>query len=56
MNSCRNCENAVFDQVFGEYKCSVSKTRIYYPDLHFNCPDWKKGEPKESKEVEDETD
>lgn len=55
MNNCKNCGNSVFDQVFGEYKCSVCGTRIYYPDLHINCSDWKKGEPVESKEDRDES-
>lgn len=51
MNNCKNCGNSVFDPVFGEYKCSKTNARIYYPDLHIHCTDWKKGEPIESKET-----
>lgn len=48
---CTACENAIFDPVWGEYKCS-KKQRNVKPELDADCPDYKEGKPKESKVVE----
>ena len=37
MNNCTNCANAIFDEVWGEYKCAISQHRIYDVDAHANC-------------------
>lgn len=38
MNSCTNCANAVFDEIWGEYKCKkMSGRRIYNVDERNNC-------------------
>ena len=46
MNDCKNCANAVFDEVWGEYKCSVRNHRIYDVDKYIDCENHK---PKEKK-------
>lgn len=51
MSSCRNCGNAVFDPVWGEYKCTVYEHVIYDLDNYLDCKSYEKGEPTESKET-----
>lgn len=48
---CNKCENAIFDPVWSECKCS-NKQRYVKPELDSDCPDYKEGKPKESKIVE----
>ena len=45
MNSCKNCANAIFDDVWGEYKCRVYEHRIRDVDRYLDCEshDRKKG-------------
>lgn len=47
MKNCTTCANAIFDNVFGEYKCRISKKSIRAP-LNVKCKDYKEGKPKES--------
>ena len=53
MANCTTCENAIFDALWGEYKCSVYKRVSYSADfktmLVDGCKDYKNGTPKESK-------
>ena len=41
-SNCYNCQNAVFDEVFGEYKCRVRKMYIYDVPSKTGCKDYKK--------------
>lgn len=47
MNLCKTCSNAIFDPVWGEYKCSIKHV---YTSESVDCPDYKKGNPKETEE------
>ena len=35
--NCTNCANAIFDEVWGEYKCTVLKHRIYDLNMYTSC-------------------
>lgn len=37
MKNCTTCTNSIFDEVWGEYKCTVHKIRISKPDVTL-CP------------------
>lgn len=50
INSYKTCENAIFDPLLGEYKCQARNVYIYDTDKCADCPHYKKGEPKETKE------
>ena len=50
MIKCTTCKKAVFDPLWGEYKCSVYQHTIYLPDKVEECPEYKQGEPKETKD------
>lgn len=52
MNTCKTCANAIFDELWGEYKCSIKGRRIYEPENETDCVIYKHGEPKESKDNE----
>ena len=52
MDSCKNCANAIFDEVWGEYKCKVRNIRIYDVDEQITCPDHKKSKSTEEKHIE----
>lgn len=45
---CSNCEKAIFDAVWGEYKCSVYERLATKMEI-VNCKAYKKGSPKQSK-------
>lgn len=45
MIKCETCSNAIFDSLFGEYKCTLKQIKIY---KDFDCKDYKNGEPKET--------
>lgn len=49
MVNCSVCEHAIFDAKWGEYKCEMKQTYVYKYGL-LDCPDYKKGIPKASKE------
>ena len=42
MIRCVNCEHAVFDEQWGEYKCKKKHYTIYYDSESANCKDYKK--------------
>lgn len=50
MKDCKTCENRIFDEQWGEHKCTVYKHRIYDVDKYIDCPSHKskntKGEEK----------
>lgn len=39
---CPTCENAIFDEIFGEYKCKILKRRIRNPEDNTGCKNYKK--------------
>lgn len=48
--SCKNCKNAIFEPVWGEYKCGKDGVRVrnmIYAASH--CKSYEKGEPSISK-------
>jgi hypothetical protein len=49
MKICETCEHAIFDPLWGEYKCDEHK--IFVPDTekYSSCPKHEKGEPKLTK-------
>ena len=49
MANCRNCTYAIFDEVWGEYKCAAYEHTIYDLDSYSVCKLYEKGEPKDSK-------
>lgn len=53
MANCRDCKHAIFDDVWGEYKCAEHEQVIYDLDEYSGCKVYEKGEPKESKENRD---
>ena len=50
MNSCSTCEYAIFDELWGEYKCKIRQQRVYKPGKNIPCEWYKKGTPTESKD------
>ena len=51
------CTNAIFDPIWGEYKCRVLERRIRSRYDCMECKDYKEGKPERSKveyEVEEE--
>lgn len=50
MNNCKNCANALYDELWGDYKCSLDGLFRY--GLPKECPDHKEGEPGISKGIE----
>lgn len=50
MDTCKNCVNRVFDERWGEYKCTVFEHRIYDIDRYIGCEHHKK--KQEDKQVE----
>lgn len=57
MENCKTCGRAIFDALWGEYKCDISKVITYDADfdrmLVGDCDHYKKGTPKESKKNAD---
>ena len=46
--NCKACGKAIFDALWGDWKCSVHKRWCRKSELEEGCNDYKKGEPKES--------
>ena len=49
MKYCKNCTNAIFDPVWGVFKCSISEVAIYNDTT--DCADYEAGKPSISKET-----
>lgn len=47
--NCTTCANAIFDALWGEYKCKLYQHRIYNSEAIISCVDYKKSTPTESK-------
>lgn len=50
MENCKTCKNAIFDEIWGDYKCKVNHLVIYNAQDVEGCVYYKKGEPKISKD------
>ena len=48
MANCVNCEHAIFDEHWGEYKCKIKKHVVYNYE-HVGCDSYKKGTPTPAK-------
>lgn len=44
MKGCRDCENAIFVEWLGEYKCTISK-QYTRAESNLRCKNWKQGKP-----------
>lgn len=52
MGNCETCLNAIFNELWGEYKCKVYQHTVYFPEELTGCKDYKKGTPSISKDDE----
>lgn len=50
MGNCKTCKNAIFDEIWADYKCKVKHRVIYNPNDMNHCIDYTKGEPKISED------
>ena len=50
MTDCKKCSKAIFDQNWGEYKCSEKHHVIYPHEFEENCAFYHKGIPSVSKD------
>lgn len=46
--NCKTCGKAIFDALWGDWKCSVHKRWCRKSELEKGCDEYKNGEPKES--------
>lgn len=42
--NCKTCANAIFDSLWGEYKCAIGKGFVQ-PEQNAECETYKKGKP-----------
>lgn len=49
MGNCTNCGHAIFDPIYGDYKCNIYEITIYKPDTKIGCERYEKGTPITSK-------
>ena len=47
---CGTCKNAIFDALWGDYKCGIKKRNVYD---EVSCPEYSKGVPQGSKDDDD---
>ena len=43
--NCKTCEHAIFDEIWGDYKCKKYEI-IVHPDERLDCESYKKGKTK----------
>lgn len=53
MKSCKTCKNAIFDPLWGLYKCGVLKRTMINPDAKELCRHYKEGTSTDSKQHEE---
>lgn len=51
MANCAKCGNAIFDPLWGDFKCSI-RQHVVYNHKNVECDDYKEGEPTETKREE----
>ena len=54
MSKCNTCKNALFNPVWGEYKCSKTGLVVHDISKKEGCKDYKQGEPGMSKDLPEE--
>lgn len=40
VRNCKFCRHAVFDRIWGEYKCKLYQRTVYDADEITDCDDW----------------
>ena len=50
MKNCTNCTKAIFDPLWGEYKCGVTQLTMYNPGSTSQCNAYVEGTPSKTKE------
>ena len=50
---CETCLKAIFDPLWGDFKCSVTKVRATDEQLKNGCDEYKKGKPEISKGIDE---
>lgn len=56
MEKCKTCKHALYDEVWGEFKCRLSR-HVHYPkDAMASCSNYVKGDPEKSKHTYDKYD
>lgn len=53
MGNCKTCSKAIFDSLWGEYKCPERNITMYKLRDEKDCAFYVKGTPKDSKENEE---
>lgn len=53
MQLCKTCTKAIFNPIWGEYKCSVTKKKVE-TKTYGRCKDYAKGETQISKKEREE--
>lgn len=46
MENCKTCKNAIFDEIWGDFKCKHSHLVVYNPEDVNGCVHYEKGKPK----------
>lgn len=54
--NCKTCKHAIFDPLWGDYKCSEKQRCVTVFELHKGCKEYVEGTPKDSKETEGKDD
>jgi hypothetical protein len=54
MNNCKTCVHAIFDEHWGEYKCTLTKHRMHMVNGLIKCDGYKEGEPTVKKTEDSE--
>lgn len=52
MNTCKKCANRIFDEKWGEYKCTVHKRRIRKLDEYLACNHFKNQQEEQNANTE----
>ena len=51
MGNCATCRFALFDEKWGEYKCSKLELYVYNIEIMTDCENYQKGNPGVSKDI-----
>lgn len=54
IRECEYCSKALFNPLWGEYKCSVTHRKAKDEELKNGCAEYKNGKPGISKGIEEE--
>lgn len=45
---CKTCKHAIFDPLWGDYKCSKTQRRVTDDEFRNGCDEYEKGVPTDS--------